>query len=328
MLLIAPDSFKGTFSAGAVAEAIARGARAAGARCELCPVGDGGEGTLRILVDALGGATTEAAAHDPLGRPLTAPLGWIDDGATAIVETAAASGLGLLAPHALDPEVASTYGTGELIVAAVAAGARRVVVTVGGSATVDGGAGALAAIGEAGGLGGVELVVLADVTTAFERAAVVYGPQKGADPAAVERLTARLQAQAAALPRDPCGVPLTGAAGGLSGALWAACGARLEPGAAWVLDRLGFDARLARADAVVTGEGRLDAQTREGKLVAEVAGRCRRAGVPLHVVAGAVALDEAALRTLGVASVHAATDAAAMESAGRAIGAQANDVRR
>jgi glycerate 2-kinase len=319
MLLIAPDSFKGTFSAPAVAAAIARGARTAGAQCDLCPAADGGEGTLAVVLDALGGTTTEVAVHDPLGRPLRAPLGWLDDGATAIVETAAASGLTLLAPHERDPEAASTRGTGELIATAVAAGARRILVTVGGSATVDGGAGALAAIADAGGMRGAELVVLCDVTTPFERAAIVYGPQKGADPAAVERLTARLQAQAAALPRDPRGVPTGGAAGGLSGALWAAYDAQLVAGAAWVLDRLGFDARLAHADAVVTGEGRLDAQTREGKLVGEVAARCRRAGVPLHVVAGELALDDAGLAALGIVSARIAHDEAAIAAAGRSI---------
>jgi len=322
VLLIAPDSFKGTFSAPAVAAAIARGARAAGAECDLCPAADGGEGTLSVLLDALGGTTAEAAAHDPLGRPLRAQLGWLDDGATAVVETAAASGLALLAPHERDPEAASTRGTGELIAVAAAAGARRIVVGAGGSATVDGGAGALAAIADGGGLRGAELLVLCDVATPFEQAARVYGPQKGADAAAVERLSARLHAQAAALPRDPRGVPMSGAAGGLSGALWAAHGARLEAGAAWVLDRLGFDARLARADAVVTGEGRLDAQTREGKLVGEIAARCRRAGVPLHVVAGRVALDGAGLAALGIASAHAAPDAAAMVAAGRTVAAR------
>lgn len=321
MLLIAPDSFKGTFSAPAVAAAIARGARAAGAECDLCPAADGGEGTLAVLLDALGGTTTEVTAHDPLGRPLTAPLGWLDDGATAVVETATASGLALLAPHERDPEAASTYGTGELVAAAATAGARRILVTAGGSATVDGGAGALAAIADAGGLRDAELIVLCDVTTPFEQAARVYGPQKGADPAAVERLTARLQEQAQTLPRDPRGVPMSGAAGGLSGALWAAHGARLVAGAAWVLDRLGFDARLARAQAVVTGEGRLDAQTRAGKLVGEIAARCRRAGVPLHVVAGELALDDAGLTALGIASAHAAPDAAAMAAAGAAIAA-------
>jgi glycerate kinase len=319
MLLIAPDSFKGTYAAGAVAEAIARGAREAGASCDLCPAGDGGEGTMAILLEACGGTTARVAAHDPLGRPLGAPLGWIDAGATAIVETAAASGLGLVAPHERDPEAASTRGTGELVVAAASAGARRIIVTVGGSATVDGGAGAIEAIEAGGGLRGAELLVLADVVTPFEHAATVYGAQKGADAAGVERLAARLHAQAAELPRDPRGVPMSGAGGGLSGGLWAAFGAELTPGAAWVLDRLGFDARLARATAIVTGEGRLDGQTREGKLVAEIAARSRRAGLPLHVVAGSIALDTEQRSALGAASLHEAPDEAAMTVAGRAI---------
>jgi glycerate kinase len=319
-LLIAPDSFKGSYGARAVAEAIASGVAGP---CELCPVADGGEGTMEILLEALGGTTAEVAIHDPLEGPLVAQLGWIERGATAIVELARASGLGLVAPHERDPEAASTYGTGELIAAAAAGGARRIVVAAGGSATVDGGAGALAAIADGGGLRGAHLLVLADVTTPFERAAVVYGPQKGADAAAVERLTARLHAQAAALPRDPRGVPLSGAAGGLAGGLWAAHDAQLVPGAAWVLDTLGFDARVARADAVVSGEGRLDAQTLEGKLVAEIAARCRRHGTPLHVVAGSVALTPEELAALGLASARSAPDEAAMAAAGRAIAALA-----
>jgi len=316
--LIALDSFKGTYSAREVAEAIGRGA---GADSDICPVADGGEGTLDVLVSALGGTTTTASAHDPLDRPLQAAIGWVDDGATAIVEAAASSGLGLVAAAERDAEAASTRGTGELVAAAIDGGARRVIVTVGGSATSDGGAGAIEAIRAAGGPRDAELLVLCDVTTPFERAAIVYGPQKGADAAAVQRLTARLHAQAATLPRDPRGVPMSGAAGGLSGGLWAACGARLVPGAAWVLDALRFDERLARADAVVSGEGRVDAQTLEGKLVGEVAARCRRAGKPLHLVAGSCALGAEGIAALGVASVREATDAAAMEAAGRAIAA-------
>ncbi len=338
MLLIAPDSFKGTYGAAAVAAAIGRGV---GADADLCPVADGGEGTMEIVVAACGGRTTEVRVHDPIGRPIVAPLGWIDDGATAIVEMAAASGLGLVAPEERDAEAASTAGTGELIAAAAAQGARRIVVTVGGSATTDGGAGAIAAIARAAaddargrseragaaagsapaarGLRGAELIVVCDVTTPFERAAVVYGPQKGADAAAVERLTARLHAQAAALPRDPRGVPMTGAAGGLSGGLWGALGAQLVPGAPWVLDALDFDARLARADAVVVGEGRLDHQTLEGKIVGEIAARCARAGKPLHAVVGSCALSPDEVARLGLASVHVATDLPALEAAGRAL---------
>lgn len=318
MLLIAPDAFKGTYSAPDVAAAIARGVAG---ETDACPVADGGEGTLEIVVAARGGTTTEVAAHDPLGRLISAPLGWIDDGATAIVETALASGLGLVAEHERDADAASTFGTGELIAAAAAAGAQRIVVTVGGSATTDGGAGAIEAIEAGGGLGGAALVVACDVTTPFERAAELYAAQKGADAAAIERLTERLDARAAALPRDPRGVPMTGAAGGLSGGLWAAYGAQLIAGAGWVLDVVGFDARLSRADAVISGEGRLDRQTFEGKLVGEVAARCRRAGTPLHAVVGSSALDAAEASALGLASVHVASDAPAMEAAGAAVAA-------
>jgi glycerate 2-kinase len=319
VLLIAPDSFKGTFSAREVAQAIARGAGAAGVAVDVCPVADGGEGTLEALLAAHGGETTTTSCHDPLGRPIAAPVGWIEHGATAIVETAAASGLQLVAAEERDAEAASTCGTGELIAAAIAAGARRVAIAVGGSATTDGGAGAIAALDATGGARGTELVVLCDVTTPFERAAEVYGPQKGADPATLRRLAERLHAQAAALPHDPRGVPMTGAAGGLSGGLWATYGAQLVPGAAWVLDALRFDARLARADAVVTGEGRLDRQTLEGKLIGEIAARCRAAARPLHAVVGSTELSPDEAATLGLASVRVASDEPAMEAAGRAL---------
>src|SRR5690606_15925015 len=126
VLLIAPDSFKGTYDAGQVAAAIARGVREAGGRAEPCPVADGGEGTMAIVVGAVGGTTTTVDAHDPLGRPVRAPLGWIDGGATAIVEMAGASGLALVAPGERDAEAASTRGTGELIAAAVAGGAHTI----------------------------------------------------------------------------------------------------------------------------------------------------------------------------------------------------------
>jgi len=296
-VLVAPDSFKGTFGAAEVADAVASGIEDAGGTADRCPVADGGEGTLA----ALGGAPVAVDVHDPLGRPVRATFGW--DAGTAIVEMAAASGLGLVTPEERDAEAASTRGTGELIAAAAARGARRIVVTVGGSATTDGGAGAIAAIAAGGGLRGAELVCLCDVTTPFERAAEVFAPQKGADPAAVRRLAARLDALAATFPRDPRGVPMSGAAGGLSGGLWAAFGARLVAGAPWVLDAVGFDARLAEADAVVTGEGRLDIQSLQGKVVGAIAERCRRAGVPLHAVVGACAASAEELAALGLASV-------------------------
>ena len=166
-----------------------------------------------------------------------------------------------------------------------------IIVAVGGSATSDGGAGAIEAIEDAGGLGGAKLVVLCDVRTPFEDAPKVFGPQKGADAAMIKRLEKRLDALAGKWPRDPRGVPMTGCAGGLSGGLWAVHRAMLEPGAPWVLDALDFDARMRASRAVVTGEGKLDEQTLQGKLVGEIGTRARQSGVPLHAIVGADALD-------------------------------------
>jgi glycerate 2-kinase len=320
-VLVAPDSFKGTFRAPEVAAAIGRGLERAGLMPpDLCPVADGGEGTLEALLPPLGGEVVGAEAHDPLGRPVRTGFALVEDGGTAIVETAAASGLALLAEDERDPWAASTAGTGELIVAAVAAGAQVVLVAVGGSATMDGGAGAIEAIEAAGGLRGAQLVVLCDVRTPWEAAPRVFGPQKGADPAMVARLEARFDAQARALPRDPRGVPLTGAAGGLSGGLWAAFGAALEPGAPWILDALDFDARMRASRAVVTGEGKLDAQTLEGKLVGEIGTRARQAGVPLHAIVGTDAMTAFEKRMIDLQWVSEATDLGELEAAGEALG--------
>lgn len=289
--LVAPDSFKGTFDAFAVTEAIAAGIEAGGGEADRCPVADGGEGTMAVLLEALGGERRRAEVHDPLRRPIEASFGLLGDGATAVVETAQASGLSLVAPEERDAERADTFGTGELIAAAIAAGARKVLVAVGGSATTDGGKGALEALRRAAALGAASVEVLCDVQAPYEDAARIFAPQKGADTAAVERLDVRLQELAAALPRDPRGVPMTGCAGGLSGALWAH-GARLHPGAAFVLEAIGFDSRLGAADAVISGEGRFDAQSTQGKLVGEVASRCGWAGKPLHLVVGGTRLDD------------------------------------
>jgi glycerate kinase len=275
---------------------------------------------MEALLLALGGETVAAAVHDPLGRPLRAPFGLVEDGGTAVLEMASASGLGLVAEAERDAWAASTYGTGELICAAVDAGAAVVLVGVGGSATTDGGAGALEAIEEHGGLGGARIVVLCDVRTPFERAPAVFGPQKGADPAMVARLEQRLDELAARLPRDPRGVPMTGAAGGLSGGLWAAHGALLEAGAPWILDALGFDARMRAARAVVTGEGKLDEQTLEGKLVGEIGTRTRQAGVPLHAIVGTDALDPFGKRIIDLQVVQTATNLAEIEAAGETLG--------
>jgi glycerate kinase len=318
--LIAPDKFKGTHTAVEVAHAIAAGI---GAEVEICPTADGGEGTLEVLVGALGGRRREHVAHDSLGRAIEASFGLLADGNSAIVEAASASGLGLIAAAERDPELASTYGTGELIAAAIAAGAQRVLVAAGGVAGTDGGSGAIEALEHSGGLGGAELIVLADVQTPFERAAEVFAAQKGADPRAVERLSARLQVQAAALPRDPRGLPMTGAAGGLAGGLWARYDARLVPGAAWVLDTLEFDRRLRATESVVTGEGRLDASTLEGKLVSEIAKRCARAGVPLHAVVGSNRLSTNEQAALGLDTVLEASQLSDIEGAGRVLAGHA-----
>jgi glycerate kinase len=314
--LVAPDSFKGTFSAREVAAAVAAGLRAAGREAEELPVADGGEGTMDALVNALGGELRTVTASGPLGPPVQASFAVLPDGA-AVVETAQASGLGLVPEEERDAWAASTRGTGELIVAAVEAGAERVIVTVGGSATTDGGAGALEELEEAG--LEPELDVLCDVRTTYEQAARVFGPQKGADPALVRRLERRLHRLAEQFPRDPRGEPMTGAAGGLSGGLWARHGARLRHGAAYVLDAIGFDDRMRAAAFVVTGEGRLDEQTLQGKIVGELATRCRQGGVTCHAVVGRNELDPFEARVLDLASVTEAGTLAELEAAGRRL---------
>lgn len=289
--LVAPDSFKGTFDAAEVAAAIAVGIERAGAEADRCPVADGGEGTMEVLLAARNGERRRAEVHDPLRRPVAAEFALLGDGETGVVETARASGLTLVAAAERDAERADTYGSGELIAAALASGAGRVLVAVGGSATTDGGAGAIAALRERGELAELERVeVICDVAAPFEDAARLFAPQKGADAAAVDRLSARLESLAAQLPRDPRGVPMSGCAGGLSGGLWAH-GARLRPGAAFVLEAVGFGKRLAAADAVIGGEGRFDSQSLGGKIVGEIAGRCEAAGKRLHLIVGEDALE-------------------------------------
>ena len=320
-VLVAPDSFKGTFSAPQVAGAIGRGLERAGLMPpDLCPVADGGEGTLDALLPQLGGELVAVDVQDPLGRDIRAGLGLVEGGGTAIVEMAAASGLGLVTEDERDAWAASTYGTGQLIAAAAEAGAQVILVAVGGSATTDGGAGALEAIADGGGLRGAQIVVLTDVRTVFEDAPKVFGPQKGADPDMVERLRERLEQLAATLPRDPRGVPMTGAAGGLSGGLWAAHGAVLEPGAPFVLNALDFDDRMRGSRAVVTGEGKLDEQTLEGKLVGEIGTRARQAGVPLHAIVGTDALDPFGKRIIDLQRTLEATTLEELEAAGETLG--------
>lgn len=315
--LVAPDSFKGSFSAPEVAEAVARGLRAHGHEAVELPIGDGGEGTMDALVSVLGGELRQATVSDPLGRAVEASYAVLSDEKTAIVESAQAIGLRRVEEAERDAWAASTRGAGELIAAAAADGASRVIVTVGGSATTDGGTGALEALDEAGVDPRLEMVC--DVRSAWEEAPRVFGPQKGADPEMVERLEERLDELARSAPRDPRGVAMTGCAGGLSGGLWAFRGAELFPGASYVLDALGFDERAREASFVVTGEGALDEQTMAGKAVGEVALRCRQRGVACHAVVGRNELDPFSVRILALASVVEAGSVEELEAAGRAL---------
>lgn len=245
-VLVAPDSFKGRFRAAEVAGAIGRGLeRAALMPPELCPLADGGEGTMEALLLALGGETAGAFAL-------------LEDGDAAVLEPVASA--------------ESTYATGELICAAADAGARVVLVAAGDSAATDGGAGALEAIEEHGGLGGARIVVL-------------HGPQQGGAAALAKRL-----------------------------------GAVLEPGVPWILDALGFDARMRAARAVVTGEGRLDERTLAGRLVGEIGTRTRQAGVPLHAIVGADRLDAFGKRMIDLQLVQEAADLEAIAAAGETLG--------
>lgn len=316
-VLVAPDSFKGTFGAAEVAHAVAQGVRAAGREAIELPVADGGEGTMSVIARALAAEVRSATVSDPLGRSVEALFALLPGGATAVVEAAQASGLGLVEGDERDPFMASTRGTGELIVAACDAGASKVLVTVGGTATTDGGAGALEALSESSAQPRLE--VLCDARVTWEYAPRVFGPQKGADPVMVERLERRLDALAAAAPRDPRGVALTGAAGGLSGGLWAHRGAKLVAGAPYVLDLLGFDALMRQAAFVVAGEGRIDSQSLQGKIVGEVATRSRQAGVACHAVVGQRDLGPFEARILDLSTITEAPTLAQLEAAGRSL---------
>jgi glycerate 2-kinase len=299
LALAAPDAFKGTATAAEVAAAMVQGATTAGWAGDPCPLSDGGEGFAEVLAGAVGGEGgrwMETTVTGPLGGPVVAR--WHLGGDRAVIESAAASGLPLAGgAEGNDPVAATTRGTGELVAAAVAAGARRVLVGVGGSATTDGGLGALQAIDEAGGLDGAEVVVACDVRTPFVEAARRFGPQKGASPEQVEVLSRRLE-ELAVLYRERSGrdvgaLPGSGAAGGLGGGLVVA-GARLVPGFEVVAEAVGLDERLSRADLVLTGEGRLDASSWVGKVVGGVRDRARQAKRPVLVVAGTVAPGEVA----------------------------------
>lgn len=292
LVVAAPDKFRGTATASEVAAAIERAAAAAGASCDLAPVADGGEGTL----EALGGAHRTATVRGPLGDPVVAEWRMQRDG-TAVVEMARASGLALVGgPDGNDPLRASTAGTGELIAAALDAGARRVIVGASGSASTDGGLAALTALNPRRRLhAGIELVVACDVDTLFVDAAEVFAPQKGATPAQVALLRRRLERLAQIYLRDygidVTELPGSGAAGGLAGGL-AAAGAQLVPGFELVSDALGLPERIAAAGLVVTGEGTVDAESFEGTAVGGVVDLALEANVPVLVVAGDVLAEE------------------------------------
>lgn len=303
-VLIAADSFKGTMTSAEVGDALRTGLSRAGVEAKVLLLADGGEGTAAALLDAIGGEWATAEVPGPLGRPVEAPWALLADG-RAVVEVAAASGHGLLETEERDPWAADTRGTGDLIVAAARAGAERVLVAAGGSSTTDGGEGALRALEEAG----IEVCidVICDVRTPWERAAEVFGPQKGADEEMVRRLAERLDALAGSAPRDPRGEPMTGCAGGLSGGLWAHRGARLVPGASYLLEVVGLESLLASHAVVLTGEGCLDRSTLEGKLVAEVASRCSVSRSSCHAVVGRCDLPAVETRRLGLSSVAEAS---------------------
>ncbi|HEY8489535.1 MAG TPA: glycerate kinase [Dehalococcoidia bacterium] len=343
-VVVAPQEFKGSLTAAAAAAAMAAGVRRAapGADVAAVPVADGGPGTMGAVVAALGGRVRRAPARDPLLRPVTAEWGWVPRRRLAVIELAAASGLWRLAPGERDALRASSYGTGELIRAALDAGARRILLGLGGSATNDAGAGLVQALGvrlldrsgaplppgggalldlheiDASGLdprlreAAVEVAV--DVRNPLlgpEGASLVYGPQKGATPEQAARLDRALAVYAAALERLTgrrlADVPGAGAAGGAAVSLMTFAGATLAPGFELVARTVGLAERLAGADLVLTGEGRLDRQTGYGKAVAGVARLARAAGAPAVAVVGASELTATEARALGLAAVLSLT---------------------
>ncbi|MGH9189546.1 MAG: glycerate kinase family protein [Acidimicrobiales bacterium] len=298
-VLAAPDKFRGTATAREISSAVARAAAACGWACDQAPLADGGEGTLA----ALGGAVRHTTVRGPLGNPVRAE--WRISEQTAVVEMAQASGLDLVGgPEGNDPLRASTVGTGELIATAIDAGAKRVIVGAGGSATTDGGFGAVGALNPERRLRNVELLVACDVDIVFIDAARLFAAQKGATPAQVELLRRRLERLAQVYLRDygtnVRELPGSGAAGGLAGGL-AAVGATLVGGFDLVAEAIELAERAAGADLVVTGEGTLDAESFRGKAVGGVIKVAREAGVPVLVIVGDVdpEEDEGALPALG-----------------------------
>lgn len=348
-ILVAPAAFKGTLGPRAVAEALAQGARQAAPHANVltCPVADGGDGLLDAVL-APASLREPVTVTGPLGAPVQAELGWID-AETAIFESASACGLALLSPDRRNPTESTSRGVGELIVEAADRGAATIVVGLGGSACVDGGVGAARGLGwtfsdvSGGPLaeGGAALaalaewepgwhlearvVALADVRTPLvgpDGAAPLFAPQKGATPAAVQQLAAGLARLAGAMAGngrpDLAELEGGGAAGGLAAGLVYFARAELIPGAPWVLARVGFDAALAKADVVITGEGAFDRTSLLGKVTGEVLQRARAARKPAVVVAG---------RASDSAGVHVVTGGGARLDAMALVGLGARATR-
>lgn len=323
-ILLVPDSFKGTLSSRQVCQVMAGQLRRffPQAQVKSIPVADGGEGSVEAFLAAAGGERRTRTVTGPFGEPVEAFYGILGDGRTAVIEMAACAGLPL-AEGRLNPERATTYGVGELLLAAKEAGCTKAILGLGGSCTNDGGAGAAAALGakftradgtafvpSGGTLGeiaaldvspvaqalqGMELTAMCDIDNPLygeAGAAAVFAPQKGADAAMVARLDAGLrhlgQVSARCLGRDFSHLPGAGAAGGLGFGMAAFCGAQLRMGIDAVLDAVGFDSLLPGTDVVFTGEGKIDSQSARGKVVSGVAARCRKAGVPVVAVVGQI----------------------------------------
>jgi len=341
-IVIAPDSFKESLSALQVAGAIEAGMREVFPDADYIkvPVADGGEGTVQALIDATGGWRVDQRVTGPLGEPVAAFYGRTGDGG-AVIEMAAASGLELVPPNQRDPRIATSRGTGELILHALDAGARRFVLGVGGSATNDGGAGMLQALGACLldaddrpiGPGGAELARLArigiegldprllesefhiacDVSnplTGPRGASAIFGPQKGATPVMVEQLDANLahyaNIVARDLGRDERDLPGAGAGGGIALAMVVFLRGRLRPGIEIVTEAVKLDAAVRGADLVITGEGRIDGQTVNGKTPMGVARLAARHGVPVIAIGGGLAPDAGAVHAHGIDAVFAA----------------------
>lgn len=323
-ILLVPDSFKGTLSSRQVCQVMSGQLRRffPQAQVKSIPVADGGEGSVEAFLAAAGGERRTRTVTGPFGEPVEAFYGVLGDGRTAVIEMAACAGLPL-AEGRLNPERATTYGVGELLLAAKEAGCTKAILGLGGSCTNDGGAGAAAALGAkftradgaafvptggtlgeiaaldvspvAQALQGMELTAMCDIDNPLygeAGAAAVFAPQKGADAAMVARLDAGLrhlgQVSARCLGRDFSHLPGAGAAGGLGFGMAAFCGAQLRMGIDAVLDAVGFDSLLPGTDMVFTGEGKIDSQSARGKVVSGVAARCRKAGVPVVAVVGQI----------------------------------------